>query len=89
MTEPPLAKVKRTAPVRVSSACIAPEYDPAYKTPFATLTAPGSTVPGVGSGTCHRIRPVRGSRAAHEPQLIVGPPFASVNVVCPGLLTAA
>jgi len=82
MTEPPLAKVKRTAPVPASSACIAPEYDPAYTTPFATLTAPGSPAPGVGSGTCHRILPVRGSRAAQEPQLIVGPPFASVYGRC-------
>jgi hypothetical protein len=78
ITEPPLSKVKRTSPVRASSAYIAPEYDPAYKTPFATLTAPGSIAPGVGSGTCHRILPVRGSRAAHEPQLIVGPLFARV-----------
>src|SRR2546427_3592097 len=53
ITSPPLAKVKRIVPVRASSAYIAPEYDPAYKTPFATLTAPGSTVPGVGSGTCY------------------------------------
>src|SRR5258708_37287592 len=67
ITEPPLAKLNNTAPVLACSAYIAPEDDPANITPLATLTAPGSTAPAVGSPLCQMMRPSRPSSAAHAP----------------------
>ena len=57
----------------MSSAYICPELEPAYMTPFATLTEPLSVVPGVGSAVCQRILPVATSSALHEPQVIFCP----------------
>jgi hypothetical protein len=41
--------------------------DPAYMTPLATVTNEVSKSP-CGSGVCHKILPVAGSRAAQEPR---------------------
>src|SRR5450432_1820632 len=78
ITEPPLSKLQRIFPVLADSAYINPEYDPAYITPFATLTAPISTAPLVGSAVCQTIRPVRTLRALHEPHVMVSPRFMSL-----------
>jgi hypothetical protein len=45
---------------------VAAPIEGAYTTPFATVIGPVSTAP-LGSGVCHRISPVVGSRALHEP----------------------
>src|SRR6267143_6931863 len=73
ITEPPLAKFHKIFPVLVSSAYICPELEPAYMTPFATLTEPVSVAPAVGSAVCQRMFPVATSRALHEPQVICCP----------------
>ena len=73
ITDPPLAKLHRIFPVRPSSAYMLPEYDPAYMTPFAVLTAPMSNEPAVGSAVCHSTSPVATSSADHDPQSMVGP----------------
>ena len=63
ITVPPLAKFQRILPFAASSAYICPELEPAYITPFATLTEPLSMVLAVGSAVCQRIFPVATSRA--------------------------
>src|SRR5260370_11537929 len=73
ITEPPLAKFQRSFPVVASSAYICPELEPAYMTPFATLTEPVSVAPAVGSAICQRMFPVATSRALQEPQVICCP----------------
>src|ERR1700756_2980487 len=70
ITVPPLSKLQSTAPVLASRAYISPEFEPAYTTLFATLSAPRSILPGIGSAVCQRIFPVLGSRALHAPQVI-------------------
>src|ERR1700739_2629291 len=78
ITEPPLAKFQRIFPVLVSSAYICPELEPAYMTPFATLTEPLSMLPGVGSAVCQTIFPVATSSALHAPQVICCPEGTNV-----------
>src|SRR6202008_2899194 len=78
ITEPPLAKFQRIFPVVVSSEYICPELEPAYITPFATLTEPLSMEPEVGSAVCQRIFPVATSSALHAPQVICCPEGTSV-----------
>src|SRR5882762_6980544 len=73
ITVPPLAKFQRILPLVASSAYICPELEPAYMTPFATLTEPLSMLPAMGSADCQRIFPVATSNALHAPQVIFCP----------------
>src|ERR1700740_311378 len=78
ITEPPLAKFQRIFPVLVSSASICPELEPAYRTPFATLTEPLSMALAVGSAVCQIIFPVATSSALHAPHVICRPDGTNV-----------
>jgi hypothetical protein len=65
-TEPPLAKLHRFLPVAASRAYMEPDREPAYITPLATLTEPGSNEPEMGSGVCQSSLPVKTSSAEAE-----------------------
>src|SRR5436309_4511657 len=69
----PAREVPEDIPFVASSAYICPELEPAYITPFATLTEPLSIVLAVGSAVCQRIFPVATSRALQAPQVICCP----------------
>src|SRR5271155_1562014 len=71
ITDAPAGALQRMVPLDASIAtkvCApgAPDMEGAYTTPLATDTGPMSLEP-FGSGVCHRIAPVAGSSAAHEP----------------------
>src|SRR5215210_1054862 len=72
-TEAPEAKLQRIPPVAAFSASIvgsagSPAMELAYTTPLATDSGPRATAP-FGSAVCHKIAPVAGSSADHEPPL--------------------
>ena len=92
LTDPPLAQDQSCVPVLASRANIvgsvlakggkkSPPIEPAYTTPFATLTGPMSIEP-FGSAVCQMIAPVAGSTAPQLPASdVAGVPLGGFTIV--------